>query len=161
MNRHLTTTLARPLAPLAAAALIGVCVIHLLDGPGSLHDQAYIGVLELSLAAASLPLAILLLIEPMRVAWATALALNLLALVVFVASRTVGLPGSTEDIGNWSPLLGLLNIAAELAVIAISVAALGWLRLAPHRISSHRAPRHLSAPVAAHAGAPGQPSEPR
>jgi hypothetical protein len=124
INRRLTTTLARPLAPFAALALLGVCAVHLLDGPHSVQDQAYLGVLELLLAVACVPLAVLLLIEPIRATWDVALALNLLALLVFVTSRTVGLPGSTGDIGNWSPLLGVLNMVAEGSVIGIAALAL-------------------------------------
>lgn len=123
-NRSLTTTLTRPLTPAAAVALLAVCIVHLLDGPGSLGDSAYIGVLELLLAVACVPLAVLLLIEPMRAAWGAALALALIALLAFVASRTIGLPGSTDDIGNWSPLLGEVSIVAELAVIVTAGLAL-------------------------------------
>lgn len=124
----MNTPLARTLAPVTALGLAAVCAIHLIDGPGSLHDQFYVGALELCLAAASLPLAIALLIDPTRVLWRSALALNLAALAVFVASRTVGLPGSTDDIGHWSPLLGVLNLLAESAVIATAAIALGQPR---------------------------------
>lgn len=117
-------SLARSLAPVAAFSLAAVCVIHLLDGPPSLRDQFYVGALELCLAAACVPLAILLLIHPTRGLWRSALVLNLAAATLFVASRTVGLPGSTDDIGNWSQLLGVLNLLAEAAVIATAGAAL-------------------------------------
>lgn len=116
---------ARRLAPLAALGLGAVCVVHLIDGPGSLTDQFYVGALELALAAACLPLAILLLIRPLPVLWSTALALNLAGLLVFVASRTVGLPGSTDDIGNWGQSLGIVCVIAEGGVIVTAAAALG------------------------------------
>ncbi|HET8979653.1 MAG TPA: hypothetical protein VFN87_15940 [Solirubrobacteraceae bacterium] len=116
---------ARRLAPLAALGLGAVCVVHLIDGPGSLTDQFYVGALELALAAACLPLAILLLIRPLPVLWSTALALNLAGLLVFVASRTVGLPGSTDDIGNWGQTLGIVSVIAEGGVIVTAAAALG------------------------------------
>lgn len=116
---------ARRLAPLAALGLGAVCVVHLIDGPGSLMDQFYVGALELALAAACLPLAILLLIRPLPVLWSMALALNLAGLLVFVASRTVGLPGSTDDIGNWSQTLGIVSVIAEGGVIVTAAAALG------------------------------------
>ncbi|HZE06952.1 MAG TPA: hypothetical protein VE127_17120 [Solirubrobacteraceae bacterium] len=117
--------IARLLAPLAALGLGVACVVHLIDGPGSLTDQFYAGALELALAAACLPLAILLLVRPLPILWSTALALNLAGLLVFVASRTVGLPGSTDDIGNWGQTLGVVNVVAELGVIAAAAAALG------------------------------------
>jgi NADH:ubiquinone oxidoreductase subunit 4 (subunit M) len=118
------------LAALTAVALVTVTVIHLIDGPGSLSDQAYVGVLELCLAAACAPLAILLVMWPSRGVWDTALALNVAALAVFLASRTIGLPGSTDDVGNWSQLLGVFNMAAEAMVITAALTAFGAQRSA-------------------------------
>jgi hypothetical protein len=115
----------RALAPAAAAALIAVAVVHLLDGPGSLTDVPYIGVLELALAAACAPLALLLLIRQTRSLWVSAVALNAAAMIAFVLSRTVGLPGSFDDIGNWTPILGVLNLLSEAAVISIALLAVG------------------------------------
>jgi hypothetical protein len=116
--------IARSLALPAAAAITAVCVVHLLDGPGSLSDHFYIGALELALAAGCAPLAIWLLVRPTRSVWTTALALDLAAMAAFLLSRTVGLPGSTDDIGNWGQLLGVLNLAAEAAIIAAAAAAI-------------------------------------
>jgi hypothetical protein len=69
-------------------------VVHLIDGPASLSDMAYVGGLELALVAAVVPLAVLLCTRPLPALWHAAGALCTLALAVFVASRTVGLPGS-------------------------------------------------------------------
>lgn len=110
----------RPLAVPAAIALLALALVHVLDGPGSLSAQFYVGALELALAAACVPLALLLLTYPVRLFWLSAAALCTLALLVYIASRTVGLPGSTDDIGNWSQTLGVLSVACELAVIALA-----------------------------------------
>ena len=112
----------RSLALPAAAALAGVCIVHLLDGPGSLSDQFYVGALELALASVCAPLAVMLLVRPTRAIWTTALGLNLAAMAVFVLSRTTGLPGSTDDIGNWAQMLGVVNLFTEAALIALAVA---------------------------------------
>jgi hypothetical protein len=116
--------IARSLALPGAAALAAVCVVHLLDGPGSLSDHFYIGALELALAAACAPLAVWLLVRPTGTVWKTALALNLAALAAFIISRTLGLPGSTDDIGDWSQLLGIINLTVEAIVISAAVIAL-------------------------------------
>jgi hypothetical protein len=108
----------RSFAPLAAAGLLAVAAVHLIDGPGSLSDVAYIGVLELALVAFSAPIAVMLIIRPVRALWLTVGSVTLLALLAYVASRTVGLPGSTDDIGNWLQTLGLVNVITELAVLA-------------------------------------------
>lgn len=123
----MTSALSRPptgraLAVPAAAALAAVCVVHMLDGPGSLSDHFYIGALELALAAACAPLAIWLVIRPVRAVWNTALCLNVVAMAAFIASRTVGLPGSTDDIGHWAQVLGVINLAVEAIVIATALA---------------------------------------
>ena len=113
--------LGRSLAVPAAAALAGVCLVHLLDGPGSLTDVFYVGALELALAAACVPLGVLLVVRPTRSIWTVALALNIAAMAAFVLSRTIGLPGSTDDIGNWGQTLGFLNLFTEAALIALAV----------------------------------------
>ena len=110
-------------AVLTALLLAAVGVVHLIDGPASLSDMAYVGVLELALVAAVVPLAVLLCTRPLPALWHAAGALCTLALAVFVVSRTVGLPGSADDIGNWGQTLGLVNIATELAVIALAAHA--------------------------------------
>jgi hypothetical protein len=116
--------IARSLAFPAAAALMGVCVVHLVDGPGSFSDQLHIGALELALAAACAPLALWLLLGPTRAVWESVLVLNIAAMAAFILSRTVGLPGSTDDIGNWGQLLGMINLALEAVVIAAAMTAL-------------------------------------
>ena len=116
--------IARSLALPAAAALAAVCVVHLLDGPGSLSDHFYVGALELGLAAACAPLAVWLLVRPTRTVWNAALILNLAAVAAFIVSRTLGLPGSTDDIGNWDQLLGVINLAVEAIVIGAALTAI-------------------------------------
>jgi hypothetical protein len=137
---RLHTTLARPAihrrsAIFAALLLAAVGVVHLIDGPVSLSDMPYVGALELALVAAAVPLAVLLCTRPLPALWHAAGALCTLALVVFVASRTVGLPGSTDDIGNWGQTLGLVNIATEAAVIALAASAVLLRR--PKRVRSY------------------------
>jgi hypothetical protein len=113
----------------AAAALAGVAAVHLLDGPGSLSDHFYIGGLELALAAACAPLAVLLAIRPTRAIWTTSLALGLAAISAYILSRTVGLPGAADDIGNWGQLLGVINLAVEGIVVAVALMAIPSPRL--------------------------------
>lgn len=126
----------RSLAVPTALGLVAVAVVHLLDGPGSLSDHFYIGALELALVAACVPLALLLITRPVTIFWHAAGALCTAALLVYVASRTVGLPGSTDDIGNWLQTLGVLNILFEATVIA--VAALVVCHVGAHGDEHHR-----------------------
>jgi hypothetical protein len=115
---------ARGCALLTAAGFMGIAVVHLIDGPGSLSYELYIGVLELTLAAASVPLAIALVIRPVRDLWIAAPAFAWLALGFYRASHSAGLSGSAADIGNGGQMLGIANMATEVAVIALAVWAL-------------------------------------
>jgi hypothetical protein len=139
---RLHTILTRPAthrrsALAAAVLLVAVGVVHLIDGPASLSDMAYVGGLELALVAAVVPLAVLLCTRPLPALWHAAGALCTLALAVFVASRTVGLPGSAEDIGNWGRTLGLVSVLTEAAVIALAAHAV--LLRGPRRVTSKAA----------------------
>jgi len=116
--------ISRPLAALAAVALAGVAVVHLIDGPGSFQDAEYVGVLELALAAAATVTAIALIVGPVRDIWLSAAILTSAALIAYIASRTVGLPGSTDDIGNWGQTLGIVSMAVESVVVLLAVGAL-------------------------------------
>ena len=124
----ITAHLSRPAtsrgpAVLAAFGLALVALIHLLDGPGSLEESAPIGLLELGLAAATMPLALALIVCPVREVWIAAAAFCWAALGFYIASRTIGLFGMTDDIGNWWTLLGVLNVLAEVAVFGVALAA--------------------------------------
>lgn len=112
--------LSRLLAVPAALGLLVVAAVHVIDGPASLTEHLYVGASELALAVACAPLAVLLVTRPVRLLWHASGALCTAALLVYVASRTVGLPGSTDDVGNWFPTLGVLNVVFEAAVVALA-----------------------------------------
>src|SRR5690348_483754 len=121
---HLSKPATRRAPAIAGAiALAAAAIVHLLDGPGSLEENSAIGLLELALAAAAVPLALGLVVSPVRDVWMAAGALCLVALGFYVASRTVGLFGSTDDIGNWLTTLGVLNVASQVTVIGLAANA--------------------------------------
>jgi hypothetical protein len=115
---------ARRAAVPAAVMLLAIAIVHLIDGPSSLSDLFYIGALELALTAACVPLAIALIVRPTRELWFASAGVVAFALLLYVLSRTIGLPGASDDIGNWGEVLGLLNIATETALIALTCWAL-------------------------------------
>jgi hypothetical protein len=118
------SAVARCCALLTGAGFAGIAIVHLIDGPGSLSYELYIGVLELTLAAASVPLAIGLVILPVRELWIAASALAWLALGFYLASPSIGLSISTTDIGNWGQTLSITNMATEVAAITLAAWAL-------------------------------------
>lgn len=112
-------------AALAAAAMIGVAVVHILDGPASLEEAPhYVGALELALTAAAVLAALALIVNPTRDVWLVAGGLAGGALLLYLASRTLGLPGAGDDRGNWGETLGLASVAVEAVAIALAAKAL-------------------------------------
>ncbi len=102
------------------AGIAGVGLIHLLDVVDKFHETAYIGVLYVLLIAASLVAARHLIMVGDRRSWLAAGGLAGVTLLAFVASRTVGLPASSDDIGNWAEPLGMASLFVEGAVVLLS-----------------------------------------
>ena len=108
------------LRAVAVIGLAGVALIHVLDAHGTFSATPYIGWLYVGLITGSLASAAWLVRASDSRAWAAATLLPLGAIAGFVLSRTVGLPGSTDDIGNWWEPLGLASLFVEGAVVAIA-----------------------------------------
>jgi hypothetical protein len=113
-----------------AAGLLGVGLIHFLDVFDKFHETAYIGVLYLALIAASLVAAHRLIMVGDRRAWLLTGGLAAATFAAYAVSRTVGLPASSDDIGNWTEPLGLASLFVEGAVVALSAEMLLRLRRA-------------------------------
>jgi hypothetical protein len=115
----------------AVIGLAGVALIHLLDLPGQLGETPYIFVLYLALMIASVALAAVLIGTSDARAWAAATALSALVIIVYVLSRTSGLPSSTDDIGNWSDPLGIASLFVEGSLVTLGSAVLvaRWMRV--------------------------------
>ncbi len=111
---------------LAAAGLVGVAIVHLLDAPGKLEETPYLGVLFLGLIAASLLVGEVILRGSGTIGWLAGAALAAATILGYVVSRTIGLPGAPEDdIGNWSEPLGMVSLMVEAVVVWLCVT--GWL----------------------------------
>lgn len=122
----------RPASDLALRAVgavlaVAVAYIHVKDQGGLPGDKTpgYVGagywLLELTgvlLAAA------LLTGRRTRSVWLLVLGIGAGPLAGFVLSRGPGLPGYTDDKGNWTEPLGLVSIAVELILLAVAVWAL-------------------------------------
>ena len=109
---------------LAVVGLGGVALIHLLDAHDTFIETPYKGWLFVSLIVGSVATAAALARRSDPLAWWAALLLPLAALFGFVYSRTVGLPGSADDIGNWWEPLGLASLFVEGALVALAAVVL-------------------------------------
>jgi hypothetical protein len=120
---------------LAVFGMAGIAVIHVLDAPGTFEGVKYIFWLYIAVIAGAIPFSLLLLQWPSRRAWAGPALLAAGPLVGYLLTRSVGLPGDSEDIGNWLDPLGMASMFVEVAVLSLSLARLGvgarWLRRLP------------------------------
>ena len=123
------------LAARAAGAVLAVLVtvIHVTDQGGltALKDPAYVGQGYRVLEVAGIVTALLLLLAPARAratGWLLALGVAVGPIVGFILSRGPGLPDYTDDMGNWTELLGLQALTVEALLLVLSLAVLSRSR---------------------------------
>jgi hypothetical protein len=131
----------------AVVGLAGIALIHLLDSISTFQELPYKGVLYVLLIVGCLGTAGLLLRGSRRAGWLGATLLPAGAIVAYVYSRTVGLPGAADDIGNWSEPLGLAAMFVEACVVCVGAWAL-QARSAAGAAVARRAPAMASLSVA-------------
>ena len=121
-----------PTAELAGvAALAAVVAIHLQNLPTRFALAPYLGVASIGFVTAATGAGSLLVRRDPR-GWLVAGLTCLAAGLAWVVGRTVGYPGATDDIGNWTDGLGLAAFILELAVAGLSAHQLRHLwRLGP------------------------------
>jgi hypothetical protein len=120
-----------PLRLLGILALAGVAVAHAVDLGAHVDHAPYLAVLFCALIAACALLALALAVEwRTHAAWAAAVAASAGAIGGYVVSRTVGLPGIADHVGDWGEPAAVAAIVCEAAVVALGCFAL-W--------SAHRA----------------------
>lgn len=141
MNAHGIDELVRDVLTrgLGIVGLLGVALIHTLDAVPTFAQLPYKGWLYVALIVSCIGAAVLLLVRASRVAWAAVACLVAGAILMYVYSRTVGLPGAGDDIGNWSEPLGLAALFVEGSVLLLSGYALAAVLPARARASA-RAP---------------------
>ena len=114
----------------AAILLILACgLIHLVGAPEHYAEAPYIGVLFYANFAAALVAAVGLYQNRLWAGWALGVLVAGGALVVFLVSRLIGLPGYEEHVGMWlgdSPVdmyLGIPSLIVEACFVAVAVVA--------------------------------------
>lgn len=101
--------------------LVGLAAVHIMDLPGKWTETFYIALMYLGAIAFSAFLVDRLVVKVSTRDYLASAALSAMVLIGYVVNRTVGMPGSTEDIGNWFEPLGLLSLAVELFSVWHSV----------------------------------------
>jgi hypothetical protein len=128
---------------LTIAGLAGIGLIHLLDSVETFHETRWLFWAYMALMAASVLVAGALLHHPAPRWFGAAAALALATMVGYVLSRTTGLPGSDDDIGNWTDGLGLASLWVEGAVALAGGYGLA-MHAAPRTAPVPRAPLRVS-----------------
>jgi hypothetical protein len=108
----------------AIGGLAAVALIHILQLPEAFDQVGYLGGLFIAAVVASLALAAVMTRTSHDLVWAGSGLFAAVILLGYVISRSVGLPGFTEDMGVWDEPLGLASMAAEGLVIGVSAATL-------------------------------------
>ena len=103
----------------AGAGLVAVAVLHVAAAGDEWADARGVFWLFMALAGVCLALATRLSLGLDRWAPAAVLALAVLPIAGYVLSRTTGLPGATDDIGDWADPLGLAALAVEAGLILL------------------------------------------
>jgi hypothetical protein len=114
------------LPPLELAGIAGlgaVIAIHATELASKVDEVRYLGAGYVFLIASALVAIVMLAVGDRRGWWLVALTAGS-TLAGYVLTRTIGLPGSTDDIGNWSEPLAVWSMIAEIVVVTLSVFAL-------------------------------------
>src|SRR4051812_6919327 len=100
---------------LTIVGLAGIGLIHLLDSVETFDETRWLFWAYVGLMAATVAVGGALLHRPTASWFAAAAVLSLATMAGYVLSRTTGLPGSEDDIGNWTDSLGLASLWVESA----------------------------------------------
>jgi hypothetical protein len=118
---------------LAAAAVLAIGLIHILDAAGTYHGTRWIFRAYMAVIVASVPVALLMLHSASPLAWGAAAVVAAGPFVGYLWSRAVGLPGDAPDIGNWLCTLGMAALFVESSLLALSATRLEMWRRSVRR----------------------------
>lgn len=105
------------------ATLAVVIAIHATELAGKVEEVAYLGFGYVALIAAAFTAIVMLAVGDRR-GWALAGATAGATLIGYVLTRTTGLPGSTDDVGNWGETLAIWAMVAELGICGLAAVAI-------------------------------------
>jgi hypothetical protein len=120
----------------AIAGLIGIALIHLLELQHKYQEVKYLGIGYFFLIVGCVVAGAMLVHANSRLGWMITFGAALATLVGYSLTRTVGLPQSSDDIGNWLEPIGLSSIFIEAIVTAVAGYALATF----NRTTTLRAP---------------------
>jgi hypothetical protein len=124
----------------AIGGLAAIALIHILQLPDAFAAIGYLGALFIAAIVGCLALASVLTRTSDDRVWMAAGGLPALILLGYIISRSVGLPGFTDDVGEWSEPLGLLSMVAEGLMVFVTAALLATRHYPVRRAAATSAP---------------------
>ncbi len=109
---------------LGAVLLLGVAQIHFLDVFDKFDENVAQGWMFASLIVGCLVATLALVHRSTLLVWTLAALCGLAPLAGYIVSRSVGLAGATDDIGNWKEPLGLASLSVESSLVLVSFYAM-------------------------------------
>lgn len=103
--------------------LVGIIAVHVMDLPGKMEEVPYIGFMYIGVILLAGFLIHRIISGATRYDYLAAAALAAAVIVGYIVNRTVGMPGATDDIGNWWEPLGFLSVVVEAWVIVLGLMA--------------------------------------
>ena len=100
--------------------LVAIALIHFLDAFSAFDESKFVFVLYILLMIVTLGASVILLRTDSRHTWMLAGGVAGLTLIGFVLTRTTGLPGFPDNVGNWTESLGLASLWVEAMVLLLS-----------------------------------------
>jgi hypothetical protein len=108
----------------AVGGLVAIALIHVLQLPAAFDAIGYLGALFIGAVVGSLLLAAILTRTSDGLAWTATGGLAAVILLCYVVSRSVGLPGFTNDVGEWAEAPGLASMVIEGLLVFLTTAVL-------------------------------------
>jgi hypothetical protein len=101
------------------AGLAGTIAIHTTELSGKIDETTYLGFGYLLLIAASVVSIVMIAQRDVR-GWMLGGLTCAATIVGFVLTRTTGLPGAMDDIGNWGETIAVWSLLVEGLVVALA-----------------------------------------
>lgn len=105
----------------AAIALLATAIIHFVEAPGASSEATYKGILFLLNGIGALVAVVGIMRGVWSWGWLLGAAVAGGAIVGYVASRTIGLPGIPAEPGAWLEPSGVASLLAEGFFVALFI----------------------------------------
>ncbi len=130
--------LPRLTAAAGVALILAVGLVHLWEAPAHFEATPYVGVLFVANFVASLVSAVGIVRGAKTWGWSLGVLVSLGALLAYLGSRAIGLPGLAEAVGDWDEPLGTFAMMMEgLFLVGYSTVMTGIAVAAPERRHWH------------------------